>query len=136
MALSDFTPERHEVKLNKGSFHVTGLSLDAVAKLLKTHLGEMETVFDMVTGSFKSVEEIDTAGLAHRLITESPGLAANIIACAAGEPEAAAQAAMLPFPVQVETLQAIGRLTFEEVGGVKKAMGTILQLVQSISNPA
>ncbi len=121
MSLSDYTPERHEVVMKKGSFSVTGLSLNDLAQLLKTHFTEMETVFGLFEGSVK-VDNIDMARLTTSLIREAPGLTANIIALAAGEPGAAGAAAALPFPAQLECLQAIGRMTFEEVGGVKKSI--------------
>lgn len=126
--LADYNPERREIVLKGGSFHVTGLSLNVLAALLKTHLSEAGQIFELIEGKI-TLDQVDKAGLAATLITEAPGLAANIIALAAGEPNAAAQAAQLPAPVQIEALEMIGDLTFNEVGGVKKTLETLLRLM-------
>jgi hypothetical protein len=53
-----------------------------------------------------------------RLVADAPAVAADIIALAAGEPEANQQARTLPFTLQVSMLNAIGRMTFEAGGGL------------------
>lgn len=129
MALADIQQETYEVKMKGGSFVVTALSFNTLSVLIKTHLAEMEEIFDVVAPDLDTDSPINAEALARKLVTEAPGLAANIIALAAGEPDYAGNAARLPFPVQMDTLIEIGRMTFEEVGGIKKTMTMILTML-------
>lgn len=135
MALTDFVPERRPVSLDgKALFSVEGLSLDTLAVLVKTHLPDLEYVFDIV---MKNEREGETLGqhlgrISMSLAGQAPGLVANIIAVASGEeltPALIANARRLPFPVQVEALTNIGAMTFDEAGGVKKAVESLMILL-------
>ena len=135
MSLSAYLPERHEVVLKGGSFFVTGLSLNDFATLLKNHLSEMDRVFDLIGGGM-DLQSGNMEAVASTLLSEAPGLVANIIAVAAGEPGSSTQAARLPFPVQLQTLVEIGRMTFEETGGVKKSLAILMELMGRIGMEA
>lgn len=127
MGLASYTPERHEVVLKGGSFHVEGLSLEAVSWLVQYHLPDLEALFAL----FQNAEVVDEKSLRPlfmSLVTEAPGFVANVIALAAGEPDHAKTAAKLPAPVQVDVLLAIGDLTFSDVG-LKKSLETIAALL-------
>lgn len=135
MALTDFIPERCPVLVNgKALFSVEGLSLDTLAVLVKTHLPDLEFVFDIV---MQNQRENDTlrdqlTRMAMSLAGQAPGLVANIIAVASGEEvthELIAIARRLPFPVQVDAMISIGTMTFDEAGGVKKAMESLMLLL-------
>lgn len=128
MALSDYQPETRKFDLKGGSFSVRGLALEDVAVLIRTHLPDLEALFDVFENAAK-VSDSDFAKVAASVASQAPGFAANAIALAADEPESAPNAARLPFPVQVEALVAIGDLTFTEVGGVKKALETVAGLL-------
>lgn len=126
--LSDFQVETRKFDLKGGSFEVGGLSLESFAVLVRTHLADLEALFDL----FQNVETLagaDIQKLAIAVAEEAPGFVANVIALASGEPHAAPQAQKLPFPVQVDALVAIGDLTFGEVGGVKKFLPTVARLI-------
>lgn len=126
--LSDFQVERRELAYKGGSFHVEGLSLESFAVLVRTHLQDLEALFDLFEHS-ENLQGADIQRLAIAVLEEAPGFAANVIALAAGEPDAAPKAAKLPGPVQLEALAAIGELTFTEVGGVKKFLPTVAKLL-------
>jgi hypothetical protein len=135
MALSDFIPERRPVLVNgQALFSVEGLSLETLAVLVKTHLPDLEHVFDIIVKG-ERVDETFPEQLIRvslGLATQAPGLVANIIAVASGEPindELIRTARRLPFPVQVDALTTIGSMTFEEVGGVKKAAESLMSLL-------
>ena len=126
--LADLNVERRTVQLKGGSFEVEGLSLESFAVLVRTHLPDLEDLFAM----FDNVENMtidDVQKLASKVVMEAPGFAANVIALAAGEPEQAPRVQKLPFPVQVQTLMDIGDLTFSEVGGVKKFLPVVADLL-------
>jgi hypothetical protein len=139
MALSDFTPESRPVVVNgKALFNVAGLSLDSLAVLVRTHMPDLEAIFDMVM-----VEGLPDEGwgehlarISTGLASQAPGLVANIIVTAQVDEPVSEQligiARRLPFPVQVEALTNIGALTFDEAGGVKKAVESLLVMLSSL----
>lgn len=135
MALSDFIPERRPVLVNgKPLFSVEGLSLDTLAVLVKTHLPDLEHVFDIIVKGERADETLaeQLARVSIGLASQAPGLVANIIAVSSGEPvtdDLIRMARRLPFPVQVDALTSIGSMTFEEVGGVKKAAESLMTLL-------
>lgn len=107
---------------------IEGLSLSSLAILVRTHLADLDAVFDLfIAGAEIPPDKIpDFLG---SLIMQAPGLVANIIAVAAGEPEAAPQAEKLPFAIQLDALVTIGELTFTEPGSVKKLLEQIAMLL-------
>ncbi len=135
MALSDYVPECRPV-LHKGKplFNVEGLSLEVLAVLVKTHLADLEGVFEIVLKGEKSGETWtdQLSRISTGLAVKAPGLVANIIAICSKEEltdELIRQAGRLPFPVQVQAMMDIGSLTFDEAGGVKKAIESLMILL-------
>lgn len=134
MSLSEFKPDTLEVKTKKVSFEVRGLSFIDLSSLLRTHLNDLESLFTLYEkdSAAGAVSNMAMARYATSLIREAPGLVAHIIALAADEPEMVNNAARLPLLAQTDALQKIGKLTFEEVGGVKKLMAQISQLASDL----
>src|ERR1700748_2927400 len=131
MKLSDYTPETSLIPLGKkGHLEVRGLSFIDITGLLRRHQADMELMFEMyesaVAASSKGNDSIgDTLIL--KMLTEAPMLAGEIICTACGDLEATSeQARMLPFPTQALALVAVLKLTFDEVGGVKNFLGTLM----------
>lgn len=116
-----------EVVFPGGTIAVRGLSLDDVAYLVRLHKASLEELFD----SFQTEGDL-TAEAAMKfvgpLVQTMPRLAADAIACAAGDHEDADIAAQLPFPVQVEILELVIGLTFSTEGGPKKLVETVVRL--------
>lgn len=126
--LANLTYERREFNLKGGSFAVQGISLESLAILIRTHFKDLEALF----GLFEKIDTIDESqleSLALSVIQDAPGFVANVIALAAGEPDQAPVVQGLPFPVQVEALLAVGDLTFNESGGVKKFLPALLNRI-------
>lgn len=135
MALSDYTPECRQVMHHgKPLFTVEGLSLETLAVLVKTHLPDLESVFDIV---LKGEHEEETyqdqlSRIATGLALSAPGLVSNIIAVSSGEElteDLVRVAGRLPFPVQVQAMIDIGSLTFDEAGGIKKSIESLMILL-------
>lgn len=133
MPLAGYEPERRKIVLSGDNFfHVKGLSLTDLAVLIREHMPDMDAVFDL----FQNVETMrpeDLQPLVLSVVSQAPGLAANVIALAAGEGDAT-DAAKLSGPVQVKALLEIGDLTFTEVGGVGKALEMLAALLKT-TNP-
>lgn len=114
MALSDITVPTETISVGTASFTVRGLCFDDVTRIIKTHQEAVEKVIDAYGN------KVPDAAILQMLISELPELTAKVIACAADEPDAVQNARKLSMPKQVDALTAIARLTFDEVGGVKK----------------
>lgn len=65
------------------------------------------------------------------LASEAPGLVSNLIARSADDPDWVDSAAKLPLMKQIEAVTIIARLTFDEVGGVKKTVAALKEMVQA-----
>lgn len=130
MPLAGYQPETRTVQIGpQNTMIIRGISLTDLATLIREHMPDMDAVFDL----FKSVDTMkveDLQPLILTVVTQAPGLAANVIALAAGEGDAS-DAAKLPMPVQVAALLDIGSLTFTEVGGVGKFMETVAALLKT-----
>lgn len=133
MSLSDYIPERAEIKLPKGAFSVRGLSLVDVSVLLRDHMGHLDAMFKQYA---EKTKEVFTTAAAQKLVLtlvkDFPDLCAAVITLAADEPGTEAKARALTAPKQIETVTAIGRLTFEEVGGPKKFFASLQPLMAGL----
>ncbi len=130
MPLAGYKPESKTISVGAGnSFDVKGLSLMDLATLIRVHMPDMEAVFDLVSGvEVQAIDELQPVVIA--IVSQAPGLAANVIALAAGEGDAS-DAEKLPAPIQVQALVEIGHLTFAEVGGVGKAWEMVADLLKT-----
>lgn len=133
MALLDYRPETAEIKFKNGSFRVRGLSLEDVSTLIRTHLPDMEMLFDLYQGS---TTDVFAKGNADRFILtlakDAPALVANFISLASGEEGSADAARSLSLPLQVTALSEIGRLTFEDAGGPKNFFAALMNLLGGV----
>jgi len=137
MALADYVVERKAVPFKGGSFDVRGLSLDDVTVLMREHLSDLDQVFELYASSASQEALVgETARYAIKLVQEAPGLVSNVIALASDEPGSAATARSLSIPVQVDALEKIFMLTFEEAGGAKKFFESLSRLLTGLRPPA
>lgn len=133
--LADYIAPHREIHLGGTSFSVSGVSFNGVSQLLSTHFDDLDALIKLVKnaseGKLDNIEQGDIEQVALATIADAPGFVANLIAVAAGEATESAvrAAASIPAPKQVEILMEVVKLTFEEVGGVKKGMGAIMRLL-------
>lgn len=147
MALKDWTLPTSTIALPGGEIAVRGLSVDAVAALVRDDRAAILAAFDQITGKAnvqqlaaaadagEETPDVDLAELgmgdaAASLLQAAPGLVAKIIAWAADEPDAVEQARQIPMPLQLEILVEIGRLTFE-MTSPGKFLETVITLARS-----
>lgn len=129
MALSDLEIQTREFTVRGTSITLRGLCFSDLAYLIHEHRDDLDRVINRA----KDQAETSTGDqqMVMELLQEVPDLAAKVIACAADEPGMAPKARALPFPVQLDMLMALGELTFEEAGGVKKFLADVVKLLQS-----
>lgn len=81
MSFNDYTPPQTTLPAGAGSITLRGLNTDDLSGLIRRHGALIESWFE---GEINLAETIDKA----------PELVADMIACAAGEPEAVDRAAL------------------------------------------
>lgn len=128
MSLADLTVEQREVTVKGGSFVVKGLTLESLTVLVRTHLPDLEKLFDLFMQNEK-LQDGDIERLALAALEEAPGFVSNVIALAAGEPDQAPKVNMLPVDVQFKALNDIAEMTFGEVGSVGKLFERVVALL-------
>jgi len=133
MSLADYQPETRVIPFKGGSFEVRGITLNDFTSLVRTHMPDLDAVFELgtnVLGGKVELNDGDLTSLAIALSEQAPGLVANVILLASGESgdKAMAAAANLPMPTQVKALFEIADITFSEVGGVKNAVESVAGL--------
>lgn len=122
MALADILIPRTEIKVGENSFHVRGLCADDIIFALVTDQEGVEKAVDLFkAGDFENPQH--QIKFISTFAVQIPALAAQLVACASDEPDQAEKVARLPFPKQVEALQAIAELTLVEPDSLKKLLG-------------
>lgn len=126
--LAEFVPLREEITLRDlPLLTVRGLSLDDFGFLLSVHLPDLNRLAEIYNGGDDFFAEVQRSGFILKLLHETPRLVTTVIARAADASEE--QEAVMPrYPVgvQIKALEAVLRLTLEDVGG-PKGLATILR---------
>lgn len=130
MALADYQPRRHQLVVDGQPLcTLRGLTTPDIAVLVEAHHPDLLALMDLINVG-RALEDGELMTITVSLLQHAPGVAANIIAIASDEPTSGPVAEKLPFPVQLEALQAIGDMTFTEAASVKKTLGVIAALLQ------
>lgn len=129
MALADYIPESRQISLGNVAFEVRGLNLEDMAILIRAHLPDLEAVLELIKHSEK-IEPQNVQDIIGSMVSQAPGLVANVIALASGETNAQQTAARLPALKQIEALTAVAELTFSEVGSVKKTFDLLMTFLK------
>lgn len=114
MGLRDITLPTETISVGRASFSVRGLSFEDMTALIARHQSALELLIERYNTKGSDAEVLQF------LVRETPTLTAQIIALASDEPDQEEAVRKLPMPKQIDALTAIAKLTFEEVGGVKK----------------
>lgn len=136
MSLLNFQIATKKVTFGGGALEFRGLSLNDVSALMGNHLAEIDTLFQM----YEKEEQRDTAvqeavKFATTIVSKSPMIAAKMIALTSvddDDSQLAAKVAVaerLPLPVQVECVRAVFEITFQESGGAKKFLDSVMGAV-------
>ena len=132
MGLKDIQIPTEEVTIRGQAITLRGLGFSDVAYLIHIH---SETLNTFVAKAQTELEAeggesaADVGSLLSDALATAPELAADVIALAADEPDAADTVRKLAAPTQLDMLMKIGRLTFEEAGGVKKFAENVIVLM-------
>lgn len=135
--LIDCVSAKRKIEFEGGSFEVRAVSLADVAGLIVNHQAAVDRISVIVRA--RQELNMDDAGAVIEIlvdvIRESPYLAADLITSCAEEPAAYEAALKLPITVQIETLRAIGDLTFADGIALKKFVADVRVLLTGILPP-
>ena len=132
MNLADFVPVKEPVVIVKteSPLMVRGLSLDDIAALLHQHIDDLDKLVGLYNQAVNGAEAaVVVSAMSVTLVRDAPFIAAKIIALACDEPGAEMRARQLPLSAQVRAITAILRLTFEDIGGPKKAVESLMNFI-------
>lgn len=110
MSFHEYTPPTVTLETNSTPITLRGLNTDDLTGLIQRHGALIETWFE---------GEIDFS----ETLVKAPRMVADMIACAAGEPEAVDIAASMPITLQLRAIAEVFRLTFSEI-----ELGNIVRL--------
>jgi len=131
--LKDLRLPTADISTSGGSITVRGLTLVDITTLVRGRFDEVASLFDKYVPQ-EGASSLNTEAIGRELIDTAPEIAAYIIALAAdGDEDDAGIAMKLPFPVQIEALEAIGKLTFGADGGPKKVLETVIRIAKHVT---
>lgn len=120
MPLSTIVPPIAVIEYENDSFEVRGLSLSDITRLVKPFQEDFEKLFE---------GQMDLESL----LTDSPELAAHIIAFAAGEPDQVDTVKSLPFGLQLIALEKVWDMTAVDAETVGKVLSNLVSGVNRLA---
>lgn len=143
MALSDYQPDRVPVMYrDKVLVRVRGLNMEDVGLLMRHHLSDLQTIYQMYQDQKLLPNAVDLQPLLLNLLTQAPVTAALTIAVASDDTDdfevKVAAARRLSAPLQMKILGEIVRLTVQDVGGpleFREMLTTMMSLPTSMASP-
>lgn len=131
MSIADYKPATADVPFKGGSLTVRGLALDDVAVLMRLHLVDLDglvEIFQKGVSDDKAVAQVSQYAMG--LVRSAPGLVKNMIALACDDGDNVPAYSKLSIPVMMNAVEKIGALTFEEAGGPKKFLESLVGMVR------
>lgn len=134
MSLKDFQIAKDSVTFRGGSLELRGLSLNDFSFLMRDYMSEINNLFKLYDNSSTRESAIAQATqFAVTIVRETPNMVAQAIVLCADEDQAMLPiAAKLPLPMQVECVRKILALTFEEAGGAKNFLDSLVGMVKEV----
>lgn len=132
MSLKDFKIASDVVTFRGGSLELRGLSLNDFSVLMRGYMAELNNLFKLYEDDAnRDLAITQSVKFATTIVQEAPNMVAQmIVLCGDEDQELLPVAAKLPLPVQVECVRKIIELTFEEAGGAKKFLDSLVGMVK------
>lgn len=137
MDLKDLEIPTETVRLPNGKSYVDmpvrGLDPSDIAYLLREQRAALEDFYAKAAAGELATD--DYGALASQLLSAAPVLLGSILACGFDQPDRAVaeKMAKLPFTVQLDAIEKIGRLTFAAEGGAKKVLETVITMMSGMN---
>jgi|SRR5690606_39954847 len=134
----DFDLPSKEVKVphSANPLRVRGLDFNSLVILFREYASEIDILFQKFSEAGSPDKSLDMDGVRDMgmgMVEMAPELAARIIMLAADapdNPEMRSKFLRLPFPVQLEALEAVALLTFDGEDGPKKAVEAVIRALR------
>lgn len=112
---------------------VWGLEPSHIAYLLQEQREALEHFYAKAAAGELQMD--DYSAIATQLVKQAPILLGSIFACGCRQPDrlVAENLSRLPFTVQLDALEKIGRLTFASEGGAKKVLETVIAMMAGMT---
>jgi len=138
MALRDYKAPKETVTFEGGCFDIRGISFSNLSVLIREHFSDLEMVYKILMESETGDGEIDFQSVIAAVVSNCPQLIARIICISADEDDEQGYDAAynLSFPIQIDIVARIVKLSFYEVGGVKKFISEMSAKLQLASQKA
>lgn len=112
-----------------------GLSANAIAGIISSQMSSLEAIFDIVQSAgvnkAEDLAKVNVAQVGQQLMTQAPEFIAHVIAYAAHEPDAWPTALHLDARTQMQCLNHIARLTFNDEAGFREFVGNVVAALRS-----
>ena len=135
MSLANLQLRTETVPYNGSDITLHGLSANAIAGLILSQLSNIEEIFNIVEAAgVKKAEDLANVNIAEvgqRLLVQLPDFIAHVIAYSAHEPEQWSKVMHLPAPVQVDCLNKLAKLTFQDEAGFREFVGNVVAALRS-----
>lgn len=131
MPLSEYVQETETIKLGKTTFTVHGLGAQDFASMMRVHADTMRDLGVELTVMHKAGTLNASSGIL-AMMSSAPIIVAHVIQLATGEHDVPLEHIMkIPAPTQIDALNKILRLTWEDVGGPKALAEIVRDLVEN-----
>jgi hypothetical protein len=136
MSLAKMNLPSHSVEFGGQTIIFRGLGFNSLVGLIKAHRDQLDELFTKGKAMMDATgdESTELAPLIIEMLSDLPELTAAIIAYSAGEPDSVEYVNQIPFPTQLEILEKIGELTFNEAGGLGKFIKLLTRMVTKTSS--
>lgn len=135
MSLANLQLRTETVNYNDTDIVLHGLSANAIAGLILSQLSNIEEIFNIVEAAgVKKAEDlanVNVVEVGQRLLVQLPDFIAHVIAYSAHEPEQWSKVMHLPAPVQVDCLNKLAKLTFQDEAGFREFVGNVVAALRS-----
>lgn len=134
MGLRDFKIARTDISAGGTTLSVRGMSFDDVMHLADTYGPQMAVMFGRVQ-SGNTLDSADVRTIIGNLAKEAPDMVAAAIALATDDydEDTVEIARKLPFPVQLDVLDAMFQRTFASEAEVKKLIESVTRMIAGVS---
>ena len=135
MSLEDYVVQTKTTDIPGGSITVRGLSLQDLSPLLTSYRPQLQAIWSKIEAvrEGKTLGDIDIAEAIQIALEICPPIVGGLIAMAADEAHLSEKAARLPISAQVDAIDAISTLTFEQNGGSAKLWEAVIKMIKGVA---
>lgn len=129
MSLRDIVVPTETFQVGDVTVTVRGIGASDLGYILEKHRSSLSTIGTSLSEAHQSGSA--PTEIMIRMAKELPDVAFTVVACGAGDRNAEDVVRVLPFPLVVQMLNTIGRLTFAQYGGLQGFIGQVISMARA-----